>query len=290
MHDPLGDALVVEVRDLLAEDEVLEEGGPRSPALSEFWLSAIGLPEVRRERLPAGVDAHPVERRVARVEAERRGRAGLGGLGLLGQRAGGDRRVGGLGGRAGLRPPGGVSDLAGLVPVEGEGRRQRLRLLHLRCGCVGAVAIRATGSSARAADGRLRGALSRGWGLSDLGHRCTSRSREWESPPAVVVRWMAEFSGGGGLTPPDRGRSWCNRPSCRSRSPGPRVRGRAAAGGSRWTCVCPMRKVSALAKTTPNSPWSRGRRRGPTRCRAPPPPAASRDTARTSRSARTPET
>jgi hypothetical protein len=43
MDNPLGDALVVEVSDLFAEDEVLEVG-PRKPAFSELWLSAIGTP------------------------------------------------------------------------------------------------------------------------------------------------------------------------------------------------------------------------------------------------------
>ena len=44
MNDPLGDALVIEVGDLLPEDEVLEQRGPRRPALSEFWLSPTGTP------------------------------------------------------------------------------------------------------------------------------------------------------------------------------------------------------------------------------------------------------
>jgi hypothetical protein len=40
MHDALGNALVVEVRDLLAQDEVFEQRRPaQPPALSEFWLS-----------------------------------------------------------------------------------------------------------------------------------------------------------------------------------------------------------------------------------------------------------
>jgi hypothetical protein len=45
MHDALGNALVIEVRDLLAQDEVLEQRRDRAaPAFSEFWLSAIGTP------------------------------------------------------------------------------------------------------------------------------------------------------------------------------------------------------------------------------------------------------
>ena len=45
MDDALGDALVIEVEDLFAKDEVLEERRPpRSRACSEFWLSEIGTP------------------------------------------------------------------------------------------------------------------------------------------------------------------------------------------------------------------------------------------------------
>ena len=35
---------MIEVGDLFAEDEVFQQGGPRKPAFSEFWLSAIGTP------------------------------------------------------------------------------------------------------------------------------------------------------------------------------------------------------------------------------------------------------
>ena len=44
VHDALGDALVVEVEDLLAEVEVLEQRGPASPTVSVFWSSATGTP------------------------------------------------------------------------------------------------------------------------------------------------------------------------------------------------------------------------------------------------------
>ena len=66
MHDPLGDALVVEVRELLPEDEVLQQRGTSQSGLERVLVVGDGLPEVRREPLPAGVDAHAVEGRVAR--------------------------------------------------------------------------------------------------------------------------------------------------------------------------------------------------------------------------------
>ena len=62
--------------------------GPRRPALSEFWLSAIGDAHVGRQRLAAGVDAGAVERLVARVVAGRRlAAADLGRRRVLGHRA-----------------------------------------------------------------------------------------------------------------------------------------------------------------------------------------------------------
>ena len=45
VHDTLGDALVVEVIDLLAQHEVAASTvGPRRPAFSEFWLSETFTP------------------------------------------------------------------------------------------------------------------------------------------------------------------------------------------------------------------------------------------------------
>ena len=54
VDDPLGDALVVEVEDLLAEMEVLEQRRSASAALSVFWSSATGIPcwVVNRGRSP----------------------------------------------------------------------------------------------------------------------------------------------------------------------------------------------------------------------------------------------
>ena len=55
MDHPLGDALVVEMEDLLAEVEVLEQRRPGAPIFSEFWSSATGTPcwVVRIGRLPS---------------------------------------------------------------------------------------------------------------------------------------------------------------------------------------------------------------------------------------------
>jgi hypothetical protein len=44
MHDALGDAFMVEMGDLLAENEIFEQAWAASPLLSEFWLSEIAVP------------------------------------------------------------------------------------------------------------------------------------------------------------------------------------------------------------------------------------------------------
>ena len=44
MHDPLGDALVIEMLDLLTQDEILEQRRPPTAAFKEFWLSLTGTP------------------------------------------------------------------------------------------------------------------------------------------------------------------------------------------------------------------------------------------------------
>ena len=78
--------------------------------MSEFWLSAIGLAEVRGQRLAAGVDPHPLQGSVAGIDTRRGGAAGLGRLGrCLGEGAAGHRGIGRLGRGArrplGRRPP-----------------------------------------------------------------------------------------------------------------------------------------------------------------------------------------
>jgi hypothetical protein len=44
VHDALGNAFMVEVGDLLAQDEVFQQGRPAQPAFSEFWLSPTATP------------------------------------------------------------------------------------------------------------------------------------------------------------------------------------------------------------------------------------------------------
>ena len=44
VHDALGDALAVEVAELLEQVDVLHEQRARGPAVVEFWSSSTGLP------------------------------------------------------------------------------------------------------------------------------------------------------------------------------------------------------------------------------------------------------
>ena len=44
VHAPLGNHLAVEVGELLQEPDILEQLGPRGPAVSTFWLSGTGTP------------------------------------------------------------------------------------------------------------------------------------------------------------------------------------------------------------------------------------------------------
>ena len=64
-----GNAFVIEVGDLFAKDEVFPSVGPRSPAFSEFWLSAIGMPWLVVRPCPRRIGAMLVERMDGRVLA-----------------------------------------------------------------------------------------------------------------------------------------------------------------------------------------------------------------------------
>ena len=85
MHDALGDALVIEVRDLLAQDEVLEQGGPAQPGLERMLVVGDEHALVGGERLACGVDPNPVERPDGQVVAGCRGPPRLAGLIRFGQ-------------------------------------------------------------------------------------------------------------------------------------------------------------------------------------------------------------
>ena len=97
VHDALGDALVVEVRDLLAQDEVFERLGPRTPAFSESRLFEIGMPWFDVSRRPAGVDPDAIERGVCGFSPGWwLARPRLGGFVRFGERAAAGERLGGV--------------------------------------------------------------------------------------------------------------------------------------------------------------------------------------------------
>src|SRR4030095_14244100 len=101
VDDPLGDALVVEVSDFLAEDEVLEQGGSTKPGLERVLIVGDRLGKVCRQNLPARIDPYAFKWLVAGIHTRTRGRAGFLRRIRLGERAGDDRRFGRL--RSGSR-------------------------------------------------------------------------------------------------------------------------------------------------------------------------------------------
>jgi len=166
VDDPLGDALVIEVGDLLAEDEVLEEGGPTQPALERVLVVRDGLGEVGRQDPSAGIDTDAVEGPVARIHPGTRRRAGLVRRIRLGERAGDDRRVR-LGGGSGLGRPRRVAVLARFRSVERKRGGQGLGAPHLALrGAVARLRRRLPGAT----HGRLGGPLALDARLSILWH------------------------------------------------------------------------------------------------------------------------
>ena len=156
VHDPLGDPLVIEMSDLLAEDEVLQQGGPPEPGLERVLVVGDRLAEIRRQHAAAGVDTHPVERLVPGIESGAGLGARLGRGDRLGQRAAGGLQVGRLRGSALLGLPGGLPVLVGLVLVGGKGRGQGIRVLRLASRGIIVEVVLAPGWTA---DGRLGGGL-----------------------------------------------------------------------------------------------------------------------------------
>ena len=90
VDDALRNALVVEVGDLLAQDEVLEQGRATQAGLERVLVVGDRDAHVRGQRLATGIDADAVERPVAGVEALGRfAQAELVGDDVFGHRAGG---------------------------------------------------------------------------------------------------------------------------------------------------------------------------------------------------------
>ena len=61
VYDALGDALMVEVGDLLAEDEVFEEGRAAQARLQRVLIVCDSDTLVGREHPVGGVDAHAIQ-------------------------------------------------------------------------------------------------------------------------------------------------------------------------------------------------------------------------------------
>ena len=85
VHDALGDALVVEVGDLLAQDEVLEQRGPAQPGLQRVLVVGDGTPWLVVSGWPVASTRSLVERADGQVLAGGRGPPRLAGRIRLGQ-------------------------------------------------------------------------------------------------------------------------------------------------------------------------------------------------------------
>ena len=95
MDNPLGDAFVIEVGDLLAKDEVLEQRRAAQARLQRVLVVGDRHALVGRERAVGRIDAHAIERADGRVLADVRPTAAdLVGAVQLGDGAGPDDRIG----------------------------------------------------------------------------------------------------------------------------------------------------------------------------------------------------
>ena len=185
MHDALGDALVVEVRELLAQDEVLEQRRPARAGLQGVLVVGDRHALVGGEHLARRVHSHAVQRIDGRVHAlggcGSRLRRGIG----LRERAAGGRarcRCGGCAHGRGLR----VRDamLERLVRIAGHGGGKGLRidrLLRRKVVASGGRRCRCGGSAVGVACRRTR-RIQGGNGRGDffLGHEASHGDGSWE--------------------------------------------------------------------------------------------------------------
>ena len=94
MHDAFGNALVIEVRDLLAQDEVFEQRRSAQPGLEGILVVGDRHALVGGEHTAGRIGAHAVERRVGGIQpSRRRARSHLGRWIDFAQRAAPRRRV-----------------------------------------------------------------------------------------------------------------------------------------------------------------------------------------------------
>ncbi len=94
MHDTLGNPFVVEMGDLLAQDEILEQRGPTQTGLQAVLVVRHRHALVGGQAAITGIVAHAQQRAAAGVHARQRRFAGLSGVVALAHRAGGRVRRG----------------------------------------------------------------------------------------------------------------------------------------------------------------------------------------------------
>ncbi|MNV24453.1 hypothetical protein D3C71_1155170 [compost metagenome] len=186
MHDAFWDALVVEVRDLLAQDEILQQGRPAQPGLQRMLIVRHAHALIGRQRLPAVVRAHARQPAVDLVDAGRCRIARLVGGLAFGQGAGPDGRVHRADVGAGIGAARRFLAIFGrLVRIVGNGAGRgahRRRALERRMGGV------AGGPGRRAAVGIHIGRIERGAGA---GLAWFLACHEWSPSVPAVCRATA---------------------------------------------------------------------------------------------------
>lgn len=137
VHYALGNALVIEMGDLLAEDEVLEQRGPPKTGLERVLVVGDWHTLVRRQHPAARVNANAVERTAGGIDTGRRNPAAhLVCSVYLGERAPCRGRIGGFHRDSGGRIARKIAVLACFVGVIGHRRRERLGCRSLGNMCV----------------------------------------------------------------------------------------------------------------------------------------------------------
>jgi hypothetical protein len=72
VDDTFGDALMVEMRDLLPQDEIFQQSGTTQTRFEGVLIVRDGDALICGKHAPAGIDTYPIERPVAGIEAHLR--------------------------------------------------------------------------------------------------------------------------------------------------------------------------------------------------------------------------
>jgi len=143
VHDALGNALVIEVRDLLAQDEIFQQRRAAQSGFQGILVVRDRHALVGGEHAIRGIGAHTVERHVGGVQPDRRRTRTHLGRGIhIGESAARGGRVARRVMRADAGRACGITILAGLGGILRHGRGQFFGRRHLACGDVPGIRTR----------------------------------------------------------------------------------------------------------------------------------------------------